>query len=91
MSFNETLFRYLPAEGQSQTHVALLSGHAAQVYPIDPMDGKKGTKLHPRFHQAAVAAHCRAFAVEGETEAVKPARSARHGGKAPVIDQATAV
>jgi len=90
MSSDETIFRYLPKEGDSQTHVATLSGHAAQVYPIDPVDGKKGTLLHPRFHQAAVAADCRAFMVEEEVEPTKPSRSAKPLSKAPATSEAMA-
>jgi len=84
MPSDKTIFRYLPKEGDSQTHVATLSGHAAQVYEVDPNDGKKGTLLHPRFHQAAVAADCRAFMAQAEAEAVKPARSPKPISKPPV-------
>jgi len=81
MSSDKTIF-------QSQTHIATLSGHAAQVYAVDPTDGQKGTLLHPRFHQAAVAADCRAFMVEleAETEAAKPTRSTKPLSKAPVAE-----
>jgi len=89
MPSDETIFRYLPKEGDSQTHVATLSGHAAQVYPIDPVDGKKGTLLHPRFHQAAVAADCRAFMVEPD-EPAKPSRSPKPLSKAPAASEASA-
>jgi|GEM_PF-3520560 len=82
MPDNETIFRYLPKEGESQTHVGTLSGHAAQVYEVDPIDGQKGTLLHPRFHQAAIAADCRAFMVE--VEPAKPSRSAKPSNKATV-------
>jgi len=80
MSDNETAFRYLPKEGESQTHVATLSGHAVQVYPLDPLDGQPGTKIHPRFKDAAILAGCQAFIEPPEYS--KPARSAKASAKA---------
>jgi len=51
--------RFLPnPDDGGVTHVALLSGHACRVYETSPVDGKKGTDLHPRFQRAASAAGC---------------------------------
>lgn len=56
--------RLLPKEGD-YTHVALKSGHACRVHAISPKDGKPGTVIPQRFHEAAFAAGCRAVGIGG--------------------------
>jgi hypothetical protein len=50
--------RILPPKGEDSVPVFLLSGHSVRVYRVDPVDGKPGSDIPPKYRKPAIAAGC---------------------------------